>query len=141
MVIETRAAKDALPVQGATDRSFGLVFAGFFLLVAVVPALNGHAFRLWAVGVSAVFAALALSRPQILKPLNILWTKIGSVMQTIVSTVALCALYYGIITPTGFIMRLRGKDPMRLRFDPAASSYWIAKDPPGPAPESLKNQF
>src|SRR5215510_1126146 len=40
-----------------------------------------------------------------------------------------------------WLMRLSGKDPLRLRFEPERKSYWVARQPPGPAPDSLLNQF
>jgi hypothetical protein len=55
--------------------------------------------------------------------------------------VFLAVLFYGCIVPVGFLMRLSGKDPMRRRFEPDADSYWIARKPAGPGPESFKNQF
>ena len=38
-------------------------------------------------------------------------------------------------------MRLRGKDPLRLRLRPDATSYWIEREPPEPALETMKKQF
>jgi len=45
-----------------------------------------------------------------------------------------------VVTPTGALMRLLGKDTLRLRRD-EGGSYWIQRDPPGPKPDSLNNQF
>jgi len=67
--------------------------------------------------------------------------KLGDILHRIASPIALAILFYGVVTPTGLLMRLFGKDPLRLRFDREAKSYWIAREPPGPAPESLKDQF
>jgi hypothetical protein len=50
-------------------------------------------------------------------------------------------LFYLTVTPTGLLMRLFRKDPLRLRFDPEAKSYWIERQPPGPAPETMRHQF
>jgi hypothetical protein len=50
-------------------------------------------------------------------------------------------MFYGVITPTGLIMRAFGKDPLRLRFEKDADTYWIVRTPPGPAPASLRDQF
>ena len=55
--------------------------------------------------------------------------------------IALGLLFYGVLTPIGAAMRLTGKDPMRLRLEPGASSYWIPREPPGPPPDSMNNQF
>lgn len=127
--------------NGSSDRSFGLVFAAFFLIVGLLPLLHGHALRIWALLMAAGFLVVAMIIPGILSPLNRLWTSFGLLLHRIVSPIALSILFYGIVTPTGLLMRLFGKDPLRLRPDKNAASYWIVRTPPGPEPESLKNQF
>ena len=128
-------------IQSSTDRSFGFVFATVFLIIALYPLLHAAGIRIWAVAVSGVFLLLAALVPQVLAPANRLWTKFGMLLHNIVSPIALGILFFLVVTPTGLLMRLFGKDPLRLRFDPAADSYWIKRDPPGPAADSLKNQF
>lgn len=128
-------------VKRGSERSFGLVFAGFFLVVGLFPLVRGGDGRWWAVGLALAFAAVALAAPRHLRPLNALWFRFGLALGRVVAPVVMAALYFLVVTPTGVLMRAVGKDPLRLRFDPSAKSYWIARDPPGPAPESLKNQF
>lgn len=128
-------------MQGSSDRAFGLVFATVFLLVALYPLLFGAGIRWWAAVVAAVFGACAVAVPRLLAPLNRAWTRFGLVLHKIVSPVVLGIMFFGVILPTGLLMRLLGKDPLRLAFDPAAPSYWITRQPPGPAPESFPDQF
>lgn len=128
-------------VEGSSDRSFGLVFATVFLVIAGWPLLHGEALRGWSVGVSAAFALVALLKPALLAGMNRLWAKLGVLLGKVVSPIALGILFYGILTPIGVLMRLAGKDPLRLKFDPDADSYWISRDPPGPPPDSMTNQF
>ena len=128
-------------IQSSTDRSFGFVFAAVFLIIALYPLLHAAGIRIWAVAVSGVFLLLAALVPQVLAPANRLWTKFGLLLHNIVSPIALGILFFLVVTPTGLLMRLFGKDPLRLGFDPAANSYWIKRDPPGPAADSLKKQF
>ena len=129
------------PAPGSSDRSFGFVFTVFFVIVGLLPLLNGGSMRLWALGLSAVFLLLALVAPKTLAPANRAWTKFGLLLHRIVSPIALGILFYGVVTPTGVFMRLLGKDLLRQRFDRSAKTYWIARTPPGPDAESLKNQF
>jgi len=129
------------PIEGSTDRNFGLVFAVFFLLVALLPLLHGNEMRLWALGVGVAFGVIALAVPHSLTPLNRLWTQFGLLLHRIVSPVALGILFFGVVTPIGLLTRLLGKDALRLRLDKNAASYWIVRTPPGPDAESLKNQF
>ena len=130
-------------VQGSSDRSFGFVMAAFFGLVALFPLLHGplSSIRWWALAVAAAFLAFALLWPAALRPLNRAWLKLGLLLSKVVSPVVLMILFYATVTPISLLMRWAGKDPLRLRRDAAAASYWIPREPPGPAPDSMKQQF
>ena len=131
----------AAPAETSSDRSFGLVFAGVFALLA---AYNWwHARAAWPLYLAVAFAflALALLRPNVLSPLNRVWTKLGLVLGMIVSPIVLGLLFFLVVTPVGLLMRLMGKDPLRLRRDSGAGSYWIVREPPGPPGDSMGEQF
>lgn len=128
-------------IQGSSDRSFGLVFTTFFLIIGLLPLLHQHAIRLWALGLSVIILIISLTAPALLAPANKLWTKFGTLLHSIVSPVALGVLFFAVVTPIGLLMKLFGKDPLRLHFDKSANSYWIVRTPPGPDAESLNNQF
>ena len=126
---------------GSSDRAFGIVFAVVFAIVALLPLWRGGEVRIWALLAAAAMLAIAFAAPRVLAPFNRLWTAFGSLLHRIVSPVALGIVYFGVVAPTGLLMRLFGKDPLRLRFDASAPSYWIERSPPGPSAESLKDQF
>lgn len=128
-------------IEGSSNRYFGLVFAAFFLIVGLLPMLHGTSMRLWALLLAAGFLIVALTSPGVLGPLNRVWTNFGLLLHRIVSPVAIGILFFGVVTPISFMMRALGKDPLRLRLDQTAASYWIERIPPGPAAESLKSQF
>jgi Saxitoxin biosynthesis operon protein SxtJ len=128
-------------ITPSSDRSFGLVIAIFFLIVGFWPLVHAEPVRWWALGAAAMFAVLALLWTAALAPLNKLWTKLGLLLYRIVSPIVLGLLFYLTVTPIALLMRLLGKDPLRLRRDPDGASYWVIRTPPGPTPESMKNQF
>jgi Saxitoxin biosynthesis operon protein SxtJ len=128
-------------IEGSTDRTFGLVFAGVFAVVAFWPLIAGRPLRWWAVAVAAVFALLALVKPLLLAAANRLWTRFGVLLGKVVSPIALGILFYGVLAPLATVLRLVGKDPLRLKRDKASTSYWIARDTPGPPPTSMTQQF
>jgi predicted membrane metal-binding protein len=128
-------------VKGSSDRSFGFVFAAFFTLVGLWPLLAGNTARWWALAIAVIFAGVALVRPSLLAPLNRLWFKIGLLLNQIVSPVVMGLLFYLVITPIALFMRAKGKDILHLKYDAKARSYWILREPPGPAPETIKNQY
>ena len=124
-----------------SDRTFGLVMAGAF---AVVSALNvWHAGRIWpwTATLASIFVVAALLRPALLNPLNRIWLKFGLLLHKIVNPVIMALLFYGTVLPTGLIARAMGKDLLRLKREPDAASYWIVRTPPGPAPDTMKDQF
>ena len=128
-------------IVAGSDRSFGLVMAGAF---ALLTALNGwHAGRIWpwTAALAAAFLVAALLRPALLNPLNHLWLKFGLLLHKIVNPVIMALLFYGTVLPTGLIARAMGKDLLRLKRAPDATSYWIVRTPAGPAPETMKDQF
>lgn len=125
----------------SSDRSFGLVFAGFFALLGALGLWYGSGWwPIW-VGLAVVMLVLALAAPKVLAPFNWVWTKFGLLLHAIVSPTILGIVFYVCITPIGFLMRLSGKDPLRLRHEPEAESYWIKRIPPGPQSDTFKNQF
>jgi hypothetical protein len=125
----------------SSDRNFGLVFAGFFALLGTLGLWHGTArWPIW-LGLAALIIVLAFVAPQILSPLNWIWTKIGLLLHALLSPIMLGVLFYVCITPIGYLMRLSREDPLHRRFDPAADSYWIKRDPAGPPPDTFRNQF
>ena len=128
-------------VAGSSDRSFGFVFAAVFIVIAVWPLLHGANPRWWALGVAIIFAVVAVTKPTLLSGLNRMWMKLGVLLSKVVSPIALGILFYGVLFPVGALMRFSGKDPLRLKRDANAASYWIERKPPGPPPDSMTNQF
>ena len=128
-------------VKVSSERSFGLVFAGFFALLGALSLYSGaERWHYW-FPLAGVFAVLAYAAPRLLAPLNRLWAKVGLLLHMVISPVILGILFYVCVTPIGVLMRISGRDPLRRKFEPAAKTYWITREPPGPAPETFNNQF
>jgi len=128
-------------ITGSTDRAFGIVFAVVFFAIGLVPAIFGGHLRVWSVAVGVAFLAVALLRPTLLAPLNALWLRFGLLLHRVVSPIVLGIMFFGVITPMGLARRLLNRDPLRLRFDAKAPTYWTERTPPGPHPQSLDHQF
>jgi hypothetical protein len=131
-----------LEVKTSSDSSFGTVFTVVFALIGFLPWF-GEAGEVvvWAIVVSAIFLTATVLKPGILSPLNMVWTKFGLLLQKVVSPVVLGAMFYLVITPFGLTMRIMGKDLLRMKLDRDANSYWIIRTPPGPLPDTMKNQY
>jgi hypothetical protein len=116
-----------------SDRSFGWLFTGVFALIGLAhPAV---------LALAAVTAVVTLVNPALLAPLNRAWMRFGALLHRVVSPVVMGVLYFAVFTPMGVVMRLAGWDAMKRTWDPAAKSYWIRRDPAGPAEDSFRNLF
>ena len=128
-------------VKGSSDKSFGLVFAAFFALIGLWPLIHGASPRWWVVAIGAAFLVVAFIRPSLLAAPNRWWMKFGLLLAKVVNPIVMGLVFYLTVTPTAAIMRMMGKDPLRLRYDRSAKSYWIERTPPGPSPETMSRQF
>jgi len=130
-------------VKGSSNRSFGIVFAVVFLIVALFPLLDSWAdfekVRIWSLAISVAFLIVAFVRPGLLSPLNKLWLKFGLLLHKIISPLVLGMMFFLVLTPIALFMRMRGKDLLNLRTNTDDESYWIARS--DEVPPSMKNQF
>jgi hypothetical protein len=124
-----------------SERAFGLVMAGAFAILAALNLWHRGAHWPWLTALAAGFLLLAWFRPATLKPLNRLWFRFGLLLHRIISPVILALLFFSTFLPVGLVMRAFGKDFLRLRREPGSDSYWIKRQPAGPAPETMKDQF
>jgi hypothetical protein len=127
--------------KASSDRSFGFVFAIAFAFFALSPLLRGKPVRIWCLVVSGIFLLIALVIPAILHPLNLLWTRLGQLISKVTNPIVTGLMFYLLFTPVAFMLRMFGNDLLRLKYAPQDTTYWIPRVPPGPAPESVRNQF
>ena len=124
-------------VKISSNRSFGIVFFVVFLLITLYPLTYAGEIRIWSLIISIIFLILGLLNSKILSPLNKIWFKFGMLLGKIVSPLIMGIIFFLVVTPIGFIMRLLGKDVLNLKYN-KNKSYWIEKNGPK---SKMKNQF
>ena len=129
--------KPALP----SNRSFGWTFTGAFALFGAYHMWHGGAASLWMLAAAAVTAVITLTRETWLTPLNRAWMKLGEILGRVVTPVVLGVIFFAVFTPVAVLMRAFGRDAMCRRFEPGQPSYWVSRQPPGPADDSYRNMF
>ena len=127
--------------QGSSDRFFGLTFFAVLLLLSLWPLVKGRDINLFLLATAFAFLVAALAFPRLLAPLNKLWLQFGALLHSMTSPVILGVMFFLVITPIALLVRLTGKDLLHLRLDRQARTYWVPRDPPGPAKRSLDKQF
>ncbi len=125
--------KDILP----TNRNFGIVFTIVFLIISFWPLLKNGDIRYWSLIISFIFFILGLMNSKILTPLNKAWMKFGLILGKIVSPLVMGFIFFFVVTPTGIIMRLLGKDLLNLKKN-NKGTYWLKKENKN---NNMKNQF
>ena len=124
-------------IKIGSNKSFGIVFFIVFLLIAIYPLINNGELRIWSLVVAIIFLILGLINSKVLTPLNKLWFKFGLLLGKIVSPLIMGIIFFLVVTPTAFIMRIIGKDLLNLKFN-NKKTYWIEKTGPK---SKMKNQF
>lgn len=123
------------------NRSFGLVMAAGLIGLALLRGLMTGLWAWWLLGLGAGFLAAALGFPGVLGPLRVVWMKLAVVLGAVNQRVILTLLFAFLITPFALVLRLLGKQPIRLRPDPGASSYWRARRPEEFTAARMERQF
>ena len=124
-------------IKISSNKSFGIVFAVVFSLIALWPLIKGNEIRLWSLIIAIIFLMLGLLNSKILTPLNKLWFKLGILLGSLIAPIIMGIIFFFVVTPTGIIMKLLRKDLIKLKKN-NDDSYWIEKKD---IKSSMKNQF
>jgi len=124
-------------VKIGSNRSFGIVFFIFFLIIGTYPIFFQGELRIWSLIVSIIFLLLGIINSRFLTPLNLLWFKFGMLLGRIVSPIVMGLVFFLVVTPTGIIMRILNKDLLKLK-KKNTKTYWIERSS---IKSDMKNQF
>ena len=124
-------------VKIGSNRSFGIVFFIVFLLISTYPLINQGELRIWSLLISLLFLILGIINSKVLSPLNKVWFKFGIFLGKIISPIIMGIIFFFVVTPIAFLMRILKKDLLNLKYN-KNRSYWIEKTDPK---STMKNQF
>jgi energy-coupling factor transporter transmembrane protein EcfT len=123
-----------------SNRKFGFFFTFVFALAAAYFYYSANVS--WAylfIATALIFLLVTIIKSDALLPLNRLWMRFGFLLGMIVSPIVLGIIFFGLFTPIAILMRLSGRDELRLKFTQKAS-YWISRGETVKS-ESFKQQF
>jgi len=128
-------------IKIGSNKNFGIVFCIVFFIFAIWPLKNNlsiNEIKFIPLLISLIFLLLGLMNSKILTPLNILWFKFGLMLGAIVAPIVMGIVFFAVVTPTGLIMKIFGKDLLKKKFNKNNKSYWIDSDKNN---SSMKHQF
>ena len=108
----------------SSNRSFGLLFFVVFFLIGIWPLFNENDYRLWSLIISIIFLILGLLNSKLLEPLNNLWIKFGEILGKVISPIIMMVVFFIVLTPLSFIIKLFGKNLLQINFL-KKNSYWV----------------
>ena len=128
-------------IELPSNRKFGFFFSGLFLAISTYKYL-GESFTAsyWFAAMGFLFLIVTLIKANALLPLNRLWMQFGLLLGLIVSPIVLAVIFFGLFTPMSLLMRLFGRDELRLCFK-QKESHWIPRDSSNMQSDRFKNQF
>ena len=120
-----------------SNRNFGIVFFLVFLIISIWPILSQNEIRIWSLIISGIFLVLGIFNSKLLLPLNKIWFKFGIFLGNFIAPIVMGIVYFMVVTPTGLIMKMLGKDLLNLKRN-NKNTYWIEKKS---HMTSMRNQF
>jgi hypothetical protein len=77
-------------------------------------------------GIAGVIVALlGLAIPAVIRPVYQLLTIVTFPIGWLVTKVVLTIVFYLVVTPTGIVLKLLRRDPLRIRRQRDRSTYWV----------------
>ena len=122
----------------SSNKSFGLLFFVVLLIIGLWPLKNGENLNIYFITASVVFLILGLLNSKLLTPLNKSWIKLGEILGIIIAPIVMALVYFVILTPVSFIVRIFGKDLLSLKLLKEKETYWIERKK---SLGSMKKQF
>ena len=124
-------------------RKFGLVIAIALGVIGIFVYVKFANFDVvgWLWGIGLLFLILGFILPSVLRPVYRIWMLLAYFIGGIVSRVILTVLFYVVLTPTGLVLRLFGKDVLDQKFDKRRESYWVKKDLSGHTKEQYRKMY
>jgi len=107
------------------EREFGLIVGGVLVLLSGWWLYRGKLPSVSHVTlpVGAALVLLGLVFPRTLVWPNKAWMALAEVLSFVSTQIILALVFFGVVTPIGFIKRLFGWDPLHRRAEPS-DSYW-----------------
>ena len=127
-------------VELPSNRKFGAFFSVVFLAGAAYFFYANSQTVAWVFcALASVLVITTLLNADLLLPLNKVWMRFGLLLGMIISPIVMGVIFFGLITPCGILMRIGGRDELRIK-DKHTDSYWISRLQASPQ-TNFKQQF
>ena len=121
-----------------SNRKFGYLWSLIFIFLSIYN--SSLVIRISFATLSVTIFVIALFKPIILQKLNLCWFRLGLILNRIISPIILGTIFFGLLTPLAFILRILGRDELRIHKQKNNSTFWIKRNTEC-NPTNFKQQF
>ena len=122
-------------------RNFGLLFGAISALIAGYVRFTGSEGWGWLLVAAVFFLTTAFIGHPFLRPIYVAWMTLAFVLGWVNTRLLLGLCFYLILTPTGLILKLLGKDSLNQKIDRLSVSYWKKRETRSFDPKNYERLF
>ena len=124
-----------------SNRKFGFFFTVIFLVIGTYIFSGTQVIISYVLfALSAIFLLVTLVNAEFLLPFNKLWMRLGLLIGLIVSPVVMGVIFFGLFTPISLLMKLFGRDELRLKVK-SRQSNWKERNTDVSQSDTFKHQY
>jgi len=107
------------------NKQFGLLLSFVIFVFLTIQFYNTNNLNIYISILGVFILIMTFLKPNYLKPLTVLWIKFGVLLGSVVAPIVMAIIFFGVMTPIGIILKLFGKDLLKLKKTKNTKSFWI----------------
>ena len=111
-------------------RNFGLTSLAALPLAAALWTHGSLPAMGYAAAIGGLMAAIGIAWPRGLRPLLVAMHVVAAPLAWVLHDLVLLLAFVVVVVPVGLVFRLFGRDPLQLKIDRGAATYWQPKKQP-----------
>jgi len=128
--------------QRSDYRKFGVSVGCVLLVFSALMIWLTKPTAAWVLGAAGAFLLLAgLALPAALALPYRAWMGLAHALGWFNTRLLLIVVFFLVLTPLGLLIRLLGKRPLDMKWDPEADSYWIPREQSPFDPKRCEKHF
>ena len=113
--------------MNVSNRIFGFLWCLIIGVYALLPLWRNEAIFVPAVVVAILLAMVAIAAPNLLAPPNQWWKNFCDTTNIVISNLVLFLIYFLFLTPGAVLLRMCGRNQLKLKIEPNACTYWTER--------------
>ena len=122
-------------------RKFAYALGILLILIGTVQLILGATVYVYMYIAGGIVLLAGLAAPVLIKPLFIVFSYIGFGINWLITRMILTIVFYLVITPIGWGLKITGKKFLDIIFPGQVESYWISRSDGVATKENFRKQY